>query len=89
MAGSYKHIVNDRNEFRGVELLDHLGDAYEALEECYDMIQYLTGGDRRRIHEAWLHGHIRTRCAFEPDLTAGGVHTYERYWAPREDPEED
>jgi hypothetical protein len=52
MAGSYKHIVNHNNEFIGVELLDHLGDAYEALEECYWMIKYLSGGDKTKIFEA-------------------------------------
>lgn len=41
MAGSYKHCVNDDGSFRGVDLLDHLGDAHEALEEMYGMIWYL------------------------------------------------
>jgi hypothetical protein len=39
MAGSYRHITNGDGSFRGVELLDNLGDACEALEECYDMIR--------------------------------------------------
>lgn len=41
MAGSYKHCVDERGRFQGVPLLDHLGDAYEALEEMYGMIWYL------------------------------------------------
>ena len=41
MAGSYKHTVNDDGTFRGVDLLDHLGDADEALEELYGMVRYL------------------------------------------------
>ena len=61
MAGSYKHIINRDGEFTGTELIDNLGDAYEALEECYDMIQYLSDGDRTQIHDAWLNGHIRKR----------------------------
>jgi len=42
MAGSYKHIVNSDGSFRGTHLLDHMGDAFEALQECYDMIQWLS-----------------------------------------------
>lgn len=56
MAGSYNHCVHhdndvsaeDQGKFRGVDLLDHLGDAYEALEEMYGMIWWLasfTGSD--------------------------------------------
>lgn len=41
MAGSYKHVVNKDGTFRGTTLLDHLGDAHEALEEMYGMIWYL------------------------------------------------
>jgi hypothetical protein len=41
MAGSYNHIVDGKGRFRGVSHLDNLGDAYEALEECYGMIHYL------------------------------------------------
>lgn len=59
MAGSYQHIVTDKNEFRGVELLDHLGDSYEALEECYYMTFYLSGGDKKKIFEVWLEGYVK------------------------------
>ncbi len=52
MAGSYAHIVDKDNNFIGIELIDNLGDAWEALEECYNMIQYLTGGDRNKLAEA-------------------------------------
>jgi len=41
MAGSWSHITTKKGKFRGVELLDHRGDAYEALEECYGMVHYL------------------------------------------------
>lgn len=55
MAGSFRHVVyvkNGKLAFRGVTLLDHLGDAYEALEEMFDMIEHLSGGDLSRIHAA-------------------------------------
>lgn len=64
MAGSWKHITTDKGEFRGVELIDNLGDAYETLEECYGMVWYLVsllGNDPTSrtmaadIEEARLH----------------------------------
>lgn len=42
MAGSYRHIVNHDGSFRGIELIDNLGDALEALQDCYEIIQRLT-----------------------------------------------
>lgn len=52
MAGSYSHLVDDQGRFQGVELIDNLGDAYEALEECWGMIWFLAGGDAARVEEA-------------------------------------
>ena len=88
MAGSYHHCIQVRKDgtirFRGVELIDHLGDAYEALEEMFDMIEHLSGGDKQRILEAH-EAHCRKRC--------GGVHykqTAEQFFAyDEDDPEED
>lgn len=76
MAGSYRHIINQDGTFRGVDLIDNLGDAHEALEECYNMIQYLTGGDKAKIHEAWLEGHFKTNCPLENLPLA----TYDQFW---------
>jgi hypothetical protein len=47
MAGSYKHVVTDdgnlgSNEFV-VDMLENGGDVFEAVEEMYGMIWYLTG----------------------------------------------
>lgn len=54
MAGSYRHIVNHKNEFQGIGLIDNLGDALEALEECYYMIGVLSGWDKEKIRLAYL-----------------------------------
>jgi len=63
MAGSYKHIMSDDGlTYRGVELLEHLGDADEALEECWEMLQYLSGGDKVKIHEAYVQGYFKKHC---------------------------
>lgn len=78
MAGSFRHVVDEDVQFRGTELLDHLGDAYEALEEMYDMLMWLTDGDKKALYEAWLYGHITKHC---PDSSALENQSAENYWA--------
>lgn len=57
MAGSYAHIVNEQGQFVGTRFIENLGDAYEALEECYGMIWQLADGDVAKVEEArLLHG---------------------------------
>ena len=45
MAGSYKHIIDNhgllRDPERFVDLIDNLGDAYEAVGELYGMVWWL------------------------------------------------
>lgn len=67
MAGSYKHIVNPDGSFRGTDLIDNLGDAYEALEECHLMIEHLTNGNKVKIFEAWRDGYFKKCCPPEND----------------------
>ena len=61
MAGSYRHVTNKNGKLRSnVEFLNYienLGDAYEAIEEMYYMIQYLSNGDADSINEAleWFY----------------------------------
>lgn len=76
MAGSYRHITNDDNSFRGIDLIDNLGDAHEALEECHAMIQQLTGGDKQKIFEAWLEGYAKKNLPESNQY----LFTYERFW---------
>ncbi len=76
MAGSYRHITNSNNEFIGTDLIGDLGDAYEALEECYEMILFLTGGDKAKVHEAWRDGYFKKHCP-PSNLPLA---TYERFW---------
>lgn len=51
MAGSLYHIVDEDGTFYmgGIE---NLGDAHEALDECFKIIMKLTDGDRNRINAA-------------------------------------
>lgn len=68
MAGSYRHVTNRRTgEFTGLDLIDNLGDAYEAIEEMHLMIAWLAAqttpdDPRRAIHEAWREGYLRPRA---------------------------
>lgn len=32
MAGSYRHITNENNQYSGIDLIENLGDASQALE---------------------------------------------------------
>lgn len=45
MAGSYNHIINSKGDLRDnesfVQMIENLGDAYEAVEEMFGMIWYL------------------------------------------------
>lgn len=76
MAGSYRHITKEDGSFCGMDLLDNLGDAQEALEECYNMIQWLTNGDKTKIYDAWLNGYFKKCCPIENISMA----TFEDFW---------
>lgn len=65
MAGSYRHCVNSKGEFTGIESLDNMGDACEALEEMYWMLQYLSGGSKEKLFEARKEGYCRGRIPEE------------------------
>ena len=51
MAGSLNHIVNSNGRFR-MSLIENLGDAREALEECFTLIYELSGGDSKKVSAA-------------------------------------
>lgn len=51
MAGSLSHIIGEDGLFT-MDLIENLGDAHEALEECYALIVELSGGDMTRISAA-------------------------------------
>lgn len=45
MAGSWEHMVTGRGKLRNNEnfadMIENLGDAYEAAEECFGMVWWL------------------------------------------------
>lgn len=50
MAGSLNHIVGKDGHFY-MENIEHLGDAHEALHECFEIIRVLTDGNKNKINE--------------------------------------
>jgi len=48
MAGSFNHIVDDDGKFT-MDTIENLGDAHEALEDCYRIIYTLADGDTKKI----------------------------------------
>lgn len=83
MAGSFKHICDEKLEFRGIDLIGNLGDAHEALEECFDMILWLSRGDRATIWNAHLKGHLEKRYP-NTDTQTFDRGTFKRYWDNQE-----
>ena len=84
MGGSFQHIIDKDLNFIGVDLIDNLGDAHEALDECYDMIMHLTGGNKKAIWKAHL-AHLAKRHPHHnpghPDYEAdAAIRTFEVYW---------
>ncbi len=51
MAGSLSHIVGRDGHFT-MSLIENLGDAHEALEQCYLLIIELSGGDMGKVSAA-------------------------------------
>jgi hypothetical protein len=85
MGGSYRHITDSENRFKGIETIDHLGDALEALEECYDMIEFLSeGGDKKRIYAAhrWhLAKHYKHHRPSSPEYEPPAENDFEEFWS--------
>jgi hypothetical protein len=56
MAGSLSHIIGEDGHFT-MDLIDELGDAHEALEQCFALIYSLSDGNIGKVKEhcAW-HG---------------------------------
>lgn len=52
MAGSYNHCVTEDNRYRGVDLLENMGDMREAVDEMFFIIRHLAGSNIHTIKEA-------------------------------------
>lgn len=79
MAGDYNFVTDSDGNFIGVDQLDNLGDAYEALEACVAIINSLadaTGNRKTAIYEAYIDGYCQNHIPPE------NMHmiTFYRFW---------
>jgi hypothetical protein len=51
MAGSYWMLIDHAGQF-SMDMIENLGDAYEALEECVGIIRILSEGSEQRVLDA-------------------------------------
>lgn len=51
MAGSLNHIVGSDGHFR-MGSIENMGDAHEALHECFELIRYLSNGKQSIVNDA-------------------------------------
>jgi hypothetical protein len=51
MAGSLNHIIDENGQF-DMSGIENMGDAHEALDECFKIIYTLAGGDMGKISAA-------------------------------------
>ncbi len=51
MAGSLNHLIDEETGKFTMDSIDNLGDAHEALEECFNIIYDMTGGSKAEIDE--------------------------------------
>ena len=72
MAGSYRSIVNEHNEFCGTDLIENLGDAHIVLHDCWQIIRSL-GGTKEKIYEIVSANYARDTGRFFPL-------SFEEYW---------
>jgi hypothetical protein len=75
MAGSWSHMTTAQGRLRSngsfVGMIENLGDAYEAAEDCFGMVQVLAARlaelDGTRTRAEWV------RWAAEPENISRGV----------------
>lgn len=50
MAGSLKHIVDSKTGKFRMGSIENMGDAHEALHECFELIRLMSHGDANFIN---------------------------------------
>lgn len=77
MAGSYRHVTRGDGSFRGCELIENLGDAAEAIEEMWYMIDSLTKRNPWSIYLAYLEYLHR---ATGREIDAPTIEDFTEFW---------
>lgn len=85
MAGSWRHMTTGSGKLRNNEtftgMIENLGDAYEAAEECYGMTWFLAAWVARLLNpdqEAMSRPYIldivhQAEAGYQDGLALGGV----------------
>ena len=80
MAGSYDHVTTKKGKLRNPktfsQMIENLGDAYEAIEEMYGMIQILAedAANEQSGAQADRNLFIQSACdRYKEGLRIGGV----------------
>jgi len=69
MAGSLNHIVDENTGQFRMDLIENMGDAHEALDECFKIILELTGGKMNQVNKVCNKLNLPT---IEADMKPGG-----------------
>ena len=68
MAGSLNHLISSNGSF-SMDLIENMGDAHEALEECFNIIVRLSRGDMKEVSSACTFlGYVDP---YDPDDVSG------------------
>lgn len=72
MAGSFKHCLTEEGTYRGVGLLDHMGDAEEAIEMMVFMLKHLETDARLKEAQEYYYQCARGEKPW-PDFMKPGI----------------
>lgn len=91
MAGSYKHVTTKNGKLisneKFPEMIENLGDAYEAVEEMYHMIQFLSRGDKNKIEKARKQTYKKRKIRITDLDIATVEQLHDRLWDKYDIPE--
>ena len=77
MAGSLNHIVDDEFGTFTMGTIENMGDAHEALHECFEIIRVLTKGKARKVNRVCRKLHFPE---IEHDMVKSGLDWVTAYW---------
>lgn len=65
MAGSFNHVLDEGGHYRGVELLENMGDMHEAVEQMAFMLLFLSQDSDGRAAVETAEKEYYERCRGE------------------------
>lgn len=70
MAGSFEHVakLRDGKLHLRYDLIENMRDAGQAIEEMFDMLEYLSGSDQSKLFEAHKYHCMKRNGHFNSEL---------------------